>query len=85
MSEKTATSVTVRYFALLREQRGLDQETLNDVPQTARALYDLLQAEHNLSLAADSMRVAINGSFESWEVELNEGDEVVFIPPVAGG
>ena len=85
MPENSAVSVSVRYFALLREQRGCDTETVVGAPQTARALYDALQAEHGLTLSADSMRVAINGEFQSWDIALSEGDEVVFIPPVAGG
>jgi molybdopterin converting factor small subunit len=31
------------------------------------------------------LKVAINGEFTDWSTPLADGDEVVFIPPVAGG
>lgn len=77
--------VRLQYFALLREQRGLSTETLQTSAATAGALYDELRARHTFTLAADRVRVAIDGDFASWETPLREGVELVFIPPVAGG
>jgi sulfur-carrier protein len=36
-------------------------------------------------LRADGMRVARNRSYCDWTTELQEGDEVAFMPPVSGG
>jgi molybdopterin converting factor small subunit len=32
-----------------------------------------------------SVKVAINDEFADWQHKLQDGDTVVFIPPVAGG
>jgi molybdopterin converting factor small subunit len=36
-------------------------------------------------LAESQLKVAVNARFTNWSTALAEGDEVVFIPPVAGG
>jgi molybdopterin-guanine dinucleotide biosynthesis protein A len=77
--------VTVRYFALLREQAGRSVEQLSTRADTAQELYEELRHRHGLSLAPESLRVAVNEEFSDWKVRLTEGDTVVFLPPVAGG
>ncbi len=77
--------VTVQYFALLREQRGLTQEILETAAPTPAALYEELRARHAFTLPADRVRAAINGEFAAATATLGTGDTVVFIPPVAGG
>ncbi len=77
--------VRLKYFAILREQRGLADETLETGAATARDLYRELAAAHGFSLAEDRVGVAVNDSFASWDRPLNAGDTIVFIPPVAGG
>jgi molybdopterin synthase sulfur carrier subunit len=77
--------VTVQYFALLREQRGLNQEALETAAATPAALYGELSARHNFTLPADRVRAAVNGEFVAAGAALQPGDVVVFIPPVAGG
>ena len=77
--------VRVEYFAILRDQRGCDAEAVDTCAGTARDLYVELQQRHGLSLDAAAMRVAVNGEFQAWDTALGDGDEVVFIPPVAGG
>jgi sulfur-carrier protein len=78
-------TVLVRYFAVLREQRGLGEEKVATSAATAGELYDELRALHRFSLPAERLRVAINDEFEPWAAGLKSGDAVVFIPPVAGG
>ena len=75
----------VQYFALLREQRGLPAETLATDAPDAAALYAELAARHGFTLPETRLRAAINGDFAPWSAPLHNGDEVVFIPPVAGG
>lgn len=77
--------VRIVYFAILREQRGASAEMLCTDAADASALYEELRARHGFSLPATSVRAAINGVFASWEAKLADGDEVVFLPPVAGG
>ncbi len=78
-------TVRVQYFALLREQRGLSQETLSTAAPDAAALYAELRARHGFTLPPERLRAAVNGEFAAWPAPLKDGDEIVFIPPVAGG
>jgi molybdopterin converting factor subunit 1 len=78
-------TVHLQYFAQLREQRGRDSETVNTGSATAGGLFDELRKRHGFTLAAGDLRVAVNDEFTEWDAALNEGDHVVFIPPVAGG
>lgn len=78
-------TIHVSYFALLREQRGLAAETLTTEATDAATLYEALRAQHRFTLPTDRLRVAINGDFVPWPAPLAAGDQLVFIPPVAGG
>jgi molybdopterin converting factor subunit 1 len=80
-----ARSVHVRYFAILREQRGVADEQVATDSGTAVELYSELRSRHGFSLPAERLRVAINEEFAAWTTPLREGDTVAFIPPVAGG
>lgn len=79
------TPVRVQYFAILREQAGTSHEQVSTAASTAGELYAELSARHGFTLAASLMKVAINGEFAPWSAPLGADDEVVFIPPVAGG
>jgi molybdopterin synthase sulfur carrier subunit len=78
-------SVCVRYFAVLREQRGLSDEIVATAAATAAEFYEELRSRHGFTIPADRLRVAINEEFESWSSGIRDGDVLVFIPPVAGG
>ena len=78
-------TVNVQYFALLREQCGLSQETLATSAPDAATLYAELAARHGFTLPVARLRAALNGDFAPWSAPLKDNDEIVFIPPVAGG
>ena len=78
-------NLTVQYFAILREQRGLTEEKLATTAATPTALYDELRDRHGFTLPADRVRAAVNDEFVPPTAALREGDRIVFIPPVAGG
>lgn len=73
------------YFALLQDQRGLAEEEVSSEAQTVAQLYAELKEQHGFSLGQETLRVSVNEQFADWDTELNDGDEVVFIPPVSGG
>lgn len=77
--------VQLRYYALLREQAGRSAETVESPARTPAELYAELAARHGFRLAQTQVQVAVNSTFADWNRALAEGDEVVFIPPVAGG
>jgi molybdopterin converting factor subunit 1 len=85
LDRPAALTLRVQYFALLREQAGRSEETVQTTAATARELLEELRGRHRFTLPADMMKVAINGDFAEWERPLRAGDAVVFIPPVAGG
>lgn len=75
----------VQYFAILREQRGCNDEKLTTAATTPEALYEELRARHRFTLPADRVRAAVNDEFVPADALLRDGDRIVFIPPVAGG
>jgi molybdopterin converting factor subunit 1 len=78
-------AVHVQYFAALREQAGRGSESLVTGSRTAAALYDELRGLRGLTLPRSMLKVAVNDEFADWDRALEDGDRVVFIPPVAGG
>jgi molybdopterin synthase sulfur carrier subunit len=82
---KGMIAVHIQYFALLREQRGLTEETLATAAASPAALYEELRARHGFTLPGDRVRAAVNDVFDSSAPALRDGDRIVFLPPVAGG
>jgi molybdopterin synthase sulfur carrier subunit len=78
-------TVSVQYFAILREQRGLTHENVDTHAGSVEAFYSELRARFGFTLPSDRVRAAVNGEFVSHDTSLRDGDKVVFIPPVAGG
>lgn len=78
--------VHVKYFASLREAAGRDEEFVDlEKAETGGALYLRLKNQYGFSLHGNMVRVAVNETFVPAETVLRDADEVVFIPPVAGG
>ena len=75
----------IQYFALLREQAGRSQETVETSAATPEALYAELTRRYPFTLSREQLKVAVNSEFSDWSRNLEPGDAVVFIPPVAGG
>jgi molybdopterin converting factor small subunit len=78
-------TVTLQYFAVLREQAGCSEERVATAAATPAELYAEAQARHGFTLPLSLLRVAVNEEFRDWAWTLETNDRVVFIPPVAGG
>ena len=78
-------NITVSYFAQLRELTGTNSETLQTDTVTPAGLFEEIRAKYQLPLKRKGMMVAVNGDFTDWSHPLSDDEEVVFIPPVAGG
>lgn len=78
-------TVHIRYFAVLRERRGLAAETVLTDAATWRDLYAELDAGHRFALDPNIVKVAIGDAFVEPDAGIEDGATVVFIPPVAGG
>ena len=77
----------IRYFASLREIVGLSEEILT-LPEGSRVsdVRTLLLSRYpRLQRALERSTCAVNHGYVSSETTLQEGDEIVFIPPVGGG
>ncbi len=78
-------TVSIQYYAVFREQRGLSSESRVTCARTLRELYAELKSAHGFSLPQERVQVAVGDEFADWDAELLENSAVVFIPPVAGG
>jgi molybdenum cofactor guanylyltransferase len=83
--ESKARTLRVQYYAILREQAGRSEETLDTTAATPAELYEELRRRHPFQLNPAQLKVALNNDFSDWQTPLRHGDTVVFIPPVAGG
>jgi molybdopterin converting factor subunit 1 len=82
-----AISVTVLYFAALRDLAGRGEQAVElSEGATVAGLLDALVARHGaLGERLSSIRVAVNEEFSDVSRTLHSGDVVALIPPVSGG
>jgi molybdopterin synthase sulfur carrier subunit len=86
MAESTVT-VTVKLFAAYQEAYGVSELVLEFPTETpVAAVRDRLIDEHpELAQWRNLTRFGINLQFVEPDTPLQDGDEVVLIPPVSGG
>ncbi len=77
--------INIIYYAMLREAAGQSAETVETESAHAAELFESLKSKHDFSMCRSQVRLAVNDAFVDWDTPLNDGDSVVFIPPVAGG
>lgn len=82
-----AITITVKLFAAYQEAYGVPELILKVPPQTTvSAILDQLITEHpQLNQWRNLTRFGVNLQFVEPENILQNGDEVVLIPPVSGG
>jgi molybdopterin synthase sulfur carrier subunit len=82
-------SITVKYFASIREAIGTGQEVVASHATTVAQLRDELLARggaHAEALARTrAVRIAVNQTMGDESAALTPGAEVAFFPPVTGG
>ena len=78
-------TVTIHYFAMLRDAARRDCEPATTNALTPGALYAELAQTHGFTTPVKNLRVAVNGAFVAMDTPLRDGDDVAFIPPAAGG
>ena len=78
-------TITVRYFAVFRENAGIGEETLETDATTAAEVFEATRDRHGSSEPLGHCKVAINDEMASWESGVADGDVVLLFPPVAGG
>ncbi|WP_372523307.1 MoaD/ThiS family protein [Sulfuricaulis sp.] len=75
-------SITVRFFASVRERLGKAQEIIDsaDINNVA----DVWKQSARTALP-DNLLAAVNMEFARPDQPVRDGDEVAFFPPVTGG
>ncbi len=83
-------TVTVLYFAALREAVGTEREAFSLLPE----IHTVVQLRASLCARGGvwealkegkSLRAAVNQRLAAPDTALRDGDEVAFFPPVTGG
>lgn len=80
-------NVRLLYFAILRDITGKSEAQLS-LPAGTRAadVWKKLREEYvQLADYSQPPMVAVNETYASADTVLRDGDELAFIPPVAGG
>lgn len=79
-------NVKVKCFSQVKYALGVDVLTFEvDENTTSIDLEKIIRERAGEKLNNVSLRVAINQKYQKEEIALQDGDEVVFIPPVQGG
>lgn len=79
--------ITIRFFAIHRDIVGAPELGM-ELPEgtTLGGLWEALSERYpELRPATRSVLLAVNGEYAEPSVELKDGDEAAFIPPVSGG
>ncbi len=76
-------SITVKFFARLREELNMDEAQLDFV--TGLTALQVWQKVTGQSALPPKTLIAVNQEYASEDITVNENDEVAFFPPVTGG
>lgn len=80
-------NIRLLFFAVLRDITGKSEDSL-ELPDGTRAgeVWQLLRDRHQaLRDYVQPPMIAVNESYVTADEPLRDGDELAFIPPVAGG
>jgi molybdopterin synthase sulfur carrier subunit len=78
-------NITVRYFAGFREHAGVSEEEVSLAVSNAGDVFESLKHRHGSEEPLGHCKVAVNDEMADWDAVVNDGDIVLFFPPVAGG
>ena len=86
MSDSFIT-VTIKLFSIYQEAYNLSELELNFPPQTkvGEVLDYILSQKPKLAKWRDVTRFGVNLQFVEADTIVQDGDEIVLIPPVSGG
>lgn len=85
MPWENSMQIKTIYFASLRDSTAKEEEVFETEARTPEELFTELNNKYSFSAKRQSLKVAVNQSFENFNYPLKENDTVVFIPPMAGG
>lgn len=77
--------VKIRYFSVVKEKLGKEEEAL-DFSGTVRELKEYLRKRYpEIADILDRVRFAVNEEYVDEDYKLSDNDRVAVIPPVSGG
>ena len=76
-------AITVKYFAVLREQLGRAQDTIDY--ERGMTVAQVWEKATGGASAPGTLMVAVNMKYAKDDVGVADGDEVAFFPAVTGG
>ncbi|EEY91675.1 ThiS family protein [Acinetobacter junii SH205] len=86
MTKTDSMTISILYFASLADEAKCHEEKVTVQKSISlHALYANLNQKHCFSKPQSQLRVAVNDYFVDWDQEVCDGDNVVFMTPVAGG
>ncbi|MDI9246481.1 molybdopterin converting factor subunit 1 [Marinobacter sp. CHS3-4] len=89
MTEPEAKPLTVRFFARLREELGVEELTLpTEADLTAGRILEQLASRGGAWTqlkGSQPVMIAVNQTMAKESTAVGAGDEVAFFPPVTGG
>ena len=75
----------MHYFGALQDQAGCASERFTTQAGTTHELLKELQSKGRIAVSEKILRVALNDEFCNWSNALSDGDNIAFMPPMAGG
>ena len=76
-------SITVKFFASLRETIGIS-ESVVDTENGLTVAEVWSKSTNNAEFPANTL-ISINMDYVKTDTKVNDGDEIAFFPPVTGG
>jgi len=83
--KKKRKKITLRYFALIGERRGIQTEAYETGAETARQLLHELQEGKVIPLTTNISKASINNKFVDWDAPIKDGDLITMLSPFSGG
>ena len=77
--------IKVKYFALVGERRGVQNDDYETEAGTARELLREIEASKVIPLTTNISKAVINGRYVEWDEPIKEGDLVTLLSPFSGG
>jgi sulfur-carrier protein len=87
VEDERKIQVKVKLFAVYQEVFGIPELALKLLPETTvgQVLASLIEQKPNLAKWQNITRFGVNLQFVESDTVLQDGDEIVLIPPVSGG